>query len=473
MSSDIAIRVTNLSKCYHIYDNPRDRLKQFVLPRFKRAIELFRQIVTRHPSPVTDYYKEFWALKDVSFEVKRGETVGIIGRNGSGKSTLLQMICGTLTPSSGTVETFGRVAALLELGSGFNPEFTGRENVYMNGAILGLSQNEIDIRYDDIAAFADIGDFIEQPVKTYSSGMQVRLAFAVAINVDPQILIVDEALSVGDELFQRKCFSRIEAIKNAGATILFVSHSGSTVVELCDHALLLDAGENLAMGVPKIMVGKYQKLLYAPQEKRLAIREEIRGHISAFHIGERSLEKNDISENKKNEHSEPDEFFDVNLKPQSTLEYEAHGVYIEQPEILTLAGDKVNCLKRGNSYRYIYKVRFERCATNVRFGMLIKTTSGLELGGATSMSSVGQGVACLEPGSVASVEFQFQCNLNPATYFLNAGVTGVFLEEEIYLHRVLDICMFKVMPVSGNTATVLVDFKCIPEVIIHNRDVVA
>ena len=195
MSSEIAIRVTNLSKCYQIYENPRDRLKQFVVPRVKHAFG--RQSC--------NYYREFWALRDVSFEVKRGETVGIIGRNGSGKSTLLQMICGTLTPTNGTVETSGRVAALLELGSGFNPEFTGRENVYMNGAVLGLSKEEIDARFNDIAEFADIGDFIEQPVKTYSSGMMVRLAFAVIAHVDADILVIDEALAVGDTFFTQKC----------------------------------------------------------------------------------------------------------------------------------------------------------------------------------------------------------------------------------------------------------------------------
>ena len=265
-SNDIAIRVRNLSKCYQIYDAPRDRLKQFVLPRLQRMIG---------KSP-KHYFSEFWALKNVSFEIKKGETVGIIGRNGSGKSTLLQMICGTLNPTSGSIETDGRVAALLELGSGFNPEFTGRENVYMNANVLGLSNEEIDSRFADIAAFADIGEFIKQPVKTYSSGMVVRLAFAVAINVDPEILIIDEALSVGDELFQRKCFSRIEAIKSNGATILFVSHSGGTIVELCDRALLIDAGERLAEGIPKQIVGRYQKLLYAPSDKREAIREQIR-----------------------------------------------------------------------------------------------------------------------------------------------------------------------------------------------------
>ena len=221
MSSEIAISVADVSKRYQIYDAPSDRLKQ-MLTRARKQ-----------------YFREFSALKNISFEVRKGETVGIIGRNGSGKSTLLQIICGTLNPTGGTLHTRGRIAALLELGAGFNPDFTGRENVYMNAAILGLSKLEIEQRFDDIAAFADIGEFIEQPVKSYSSGMSVRLAFAVAINVDAQILIIDEALSVGDELFQRKCFSRIEAIRAQGATILFVSHSGGTIIELCDRAILL------------------------------------------------------------------------------------------------------------------------------------------------------------------------------------------------------------------------------------------
>ena len=194
-SNDIAIRVKGLSKCYGIYASPRERLKQFILPRLQR-------LVGQAPK---QYFHEFWALKDVSFEIKKGETVGIIGRNGSGKSTLLQMICGTLHPTSGSIQTNGRIAALLELGSGFNPEFTGRENVYMNASVLGLSNEEINERFNDIVTFADIGDFIDQPVKTYSSGMMVRLAFAVIAHVDADILVIDEALAVGDAFFVQKC----------------------------------------------------------------------------------------------------------------------------------------------------------------------------------------------------------------------------------------------------------------------------
>ena len=236
--TDIAIKVQSLSKCYHIYDNPRDRLKQFIAPRLQR-------LAWQQPK---QYFHEFWAVKDVSFEIKKGETVGIIGRNGSGKSTLLQMICGTLTPTSGSVQTNGRIAALLELGSGFNPEFTGRENVYMNAAVLGLSKEEIDERYADIIAFADIGDFIEQPVKIYSSGMYVRLAFAVVVHVDADILIIDEALSVGDAFFQAKCMSRMKHIVDIGTTILFVSHDINTVKALCSRTLYLDHGIGRVFG---------------------------------------------------------------------------------------------------------------------------------------------------------------------------------------------------------------------------------
>lgn len=246
-SNDIAIKVENLGKCYQIYDRPNDRLKQFIFPRLQR-------LVGKKP---TQYFHQFWALKDVSFEIKKGETVGIIGRNGSGKSTLLQMICGTLTPTKGSIQTNGRIAALLELGSGFNPEFTGRENVYLNASILGLSQQEIDDRFDAIAAFADIGEFIEQPVKTYSSGMYVRLAFAVVVHVNPEILVVDEALSVGDIAFQNKCMQEIKALKEKGASILFVSHDLSTVQIVCDRAVWIKNGIQRLVGCPVDVCQEY------------------------------------------------------------------------------------------------------------------------------------------------------------------------------------------------------------------------
>ncbi|HEX5944009.1 MAG TPA: ABC transporter ATP-binding protein [Anaerolineales bacterium] len=251
-ADDAAICVHKVSKCYHLYDRPHDRLKQFIVPHVRR-------LMGREPK---NYAREFWALSDVSFNVKKGETVGVIGRNGSGKSTLLQIICGTLTPTSGTVNTNGRTAALLELGAGFNPEFTGRENIYMNGALLGLSQEEIDSRIDDIAAFADIGQFIEQPVKTYSSGMYVRLAFAIAINVQPQILIVDEVLAVGDARFQAKCMKRIKVIQESGASILFVSHDVGSVRTLCERAIWLECGRLHMDGDVFPVTGRYIEHLF-------------------------------------------------------------------------------------------------------------------------------------------------------------------------------------------------------------------
>ena len=249
--TDIAIRVQNISKCYHIYDNPRDRLKQLIVPTMQRLVR----------QPPKQYYNEFWALQDISFTIRKGETVGIIGRNGSGKSTLLQLICGTLFPTHGSVETSGRLAALLELGSGFNPEFTGRENVYMNAAVLGLSKPEVDARFDDIAAFADIGKFIEQPVKSYSSGMYVRLAFAVNILSSPEIMIVDEALAVGDMAFQAKCMTALTRIQDQGATVLFVSHDISALRSLCSQGIFLERGKIKAVGKAPEVAEMYVKAM--------------------------------------------------------------------------------------------------------------------------------------------------------------------------------------------------------------------
>ena len=243
MSSDTAIKVESLSKCYQIYDKPRDRLMQMLMRGRKQ------------------YFREFWALHDVSFELKRGETVGIIGLNGSGKSTLLQMICGTLNPTSGSVTTHGRVAALLELGAGFNPEFTGRENVYLAASLYGLTTKEVDERFEAITEFADIGDFIEQPVKTYSSGMFVRLAFAVIAHVDADILVVDEALSVGDAYFVQKCMRFLRRFMEHG-TLLFCSHDTGAIVNLCTKAILLNKGLVKAIGSPKEVTEQYLAALY-------------------------------------------------------------------------------------------------------------------------------------------------------------------------------------------------------------------
>lgn len=243
MSSEVAIRLDNLGKCYHIYDKPRDRLLQ-MLSRGRRR-----------------YYREFWALKDVSFAVRQGECLGIIGRNGAGKSTLLQLVCGTLNPTEGEVSVRGRAAALLELGAGFNPEFSGRENVFLNAALMGLSPEEAKERFEEIVEFSGIRDFIDQPVKTYSSGMYVRLAFAIATSVDPDILVVDEALSVGDGEFARKSFDRIMALKEKGKTILFCSHSLYQVEAFCDRAVWLEGGKPMVSGQAREVVSAYNDFL--------------------------------------------------------------------------------------------------------------------------------------------------------------------------------------------------------------------
>ncbi len=258
-SSDVAVRAQGVGKAYHIYETPRDRLKQFVLPHLRRAVGL-------RPA---QYYRDFWALRDVSFELRRGEAIGIIGRNGSGKSTLLQILCGTLSPTTGRVETSGRIAALLELGAGFNPEFTGRENVRMNATLLGLTSEEIDARFDAIAAFADIGEFLEQPVKMYSSGMFVRLAFAVIAHVDADILVVDEALAVGDALFTQKCMRFIRKFREHGS-LLYVSHDSGSVMNLCDRALWLQAGQVREQGAAKQVCEMYLDDLFGALQANAA-----------------------------------------------------------------------------------------------------------------------------------------------------------------------------------------------------------
>lgn len=251
-SEEIVVHVESVSKRYEIYEAPRDRMKQFILPRLQRAAGLSARA----------YFREFWALRDVGFDVRRGEAVGILGRNGSGKSTLLQIVTGTLAPTLGSVSVKGRVAALLELGSGFNPDFTGRENVYLNASLLGFSHEEIDRKFDAIAAFADIGDHLDQPVKTYSSGMLVRLAFAVQVQVEPDILIVDEALAVGDALFQKRCFQRIEKLVSDGMSLLFVSHDQESIRTLTNRCVLLSNGRQLDWGTSSNVVLHYRRLLH-------------------------------------------------------------------------------------------------------------------------------------------------------------------------------------------------------------------
>ena len=435
-TSNIAIRVNNLSKCYQIYDKPRDRLKQMLIPRFQRSIG---------QSP-KQYYREFWALKDVSFEINKGETVGIIGRNGSGKSTLLQMICGTLSPTSGTVQTNGRIAALLELGSGFNPLFTGRENIYMNAAVLGLSKKEVDERFDSIAAFADIGQFIEQPVKTYSSGMAVRLAFAVAINVDPQILVVDEALSVGDELFKRKCFARIEAIKNNGATILFVSHAISTINQLCNEAILMHRGNVLLRGNPRTVTKHYHQLLFA----KAGSENEVIASIKAGRLDDVSGDQEDgLNEDYFDDYIE-------GLTVAAPLKYEKQGGEILSFEMHDAQGKKVNIVSTGFSGLVKLVVRFDAPFQNVVFGFHLKSVIGLEIAG-LSYPPPQSSLVSVAPGDTMEVCWKVNMPLAAGTYFFSCGVRSV--GEGGFIDRIVDGEVVKVIAKSNPSSFGIVDIS--------------
>ena len=443
----IAISLKNVSKCFKRYSHPVERLKELLLPGKSRA-------------------DEFWALRDFSLEVPKGQTLGIVGRNGSGKSTLLQIIAGILTPTTGEVIVKGRVSALLELGSGFNPEFTGRQNVFFNGRLLGVEHQEIEAKFNEIAAFADIGDFINQPVKTYSSGMFVRLAFAVAISVDPDILIVDEALAVGDEAFQRKCFARLKAIQERGGTILFVSHSATSVIGLCSSAVLVDQGDRLLTSTPKEVVAKYQKLIYAPVDELEKIRNEIRKPL----IRETNLkeiiheEMNFFNTNLRKAINDFYETYDPNLNPQSTISYASCGALIETPHITTIEERRVNYLIRRQEYIYTYSVKFLEESYGVRFGMVIKTIEGLELGGAASHTKDNP-IEYIGKGKEFQVKFRFRCLLQPGTYFLNAGVLGMLDNSEGFLHRLVDAAMFKVHPEETDTSrSGFVDFYIKPQI---------
>jgi lipopolysaccharide transport system ATP-binding protein len=460
MSSEAIITAKGLSKRYAIYNRPQDRLKQGLFGSWRQ------------------YHREFWALSNVSFEIFPGEAVGIIGRNGSGKSTLLQLIAGTLTPTVGELVVNGTVAALLELGSGFNPEFTGRENVFMNGAILGLSQREVAQFLPDIVAFADIGDFLDQPIKTYSSGMVIRLAFAVQVFVPKDVLIVDEALAVGDELFQRKCFAKIDEFKSRGGTILFVSHASAAIVQLCDRAFLLHAGELVLTGRSKQVVNMYQKFLYAPAERQIALLAEMKQGVKEGILGEDSRDSpaadkdvvvsglrlfSAVEEERRSSTVQVQDLYDPTLQPTSTVHYETRGACIEETKIVTPDEKQVNILVARQRYVWRYWVRFDRECYNVRFGMLIKTLSGLELGGATTAPSY-RGIPHVPAGTRVTVEFSFFANLAAGIYFLNAGVLGIIDETEVFLDRKVDLAVFKMRADDSTLMTAIVDFHVVSSV---------
>ncbi|MFC0676865.1 ABC transporter ATP-binding protein [Lysobacter korlensis] len=417
-----------VSKCYPVYAQPADRLRQFMMPRLRRMAG----------APPRRYYDEYWALRDVSFDVYPGEQLGVVGRNGAGKSTLLQIICGTLTPTTGTVDVSGRVAALLELGAGFNPELTGAENIRLNGSVLGLSSEQLDQRFDSIVAFADIPGFIEQPVKSYSSGMFMRLAFSVAVHVEPDVLVVDEALSVGDEAYQRKCHARIKTLRDRGTTILFVSHSAGHVTEVCDRAVLLDRGRLLCAGSAKDVISRYQKLLYSKAGSDDADPVSDAGD-------ERADGRSDAALPAGTGRPRLDEaFWDEGLAPESTVVYSSRECSIHDAHLQSLAGDRVNVLRPGEEYVYTYRVDFDQPAAGVRFGMMVRSLTGVELAGAVSHPE-GKPLEVVASDASVQVRFRFRNLLNPGTYFLNAGVVGLQGEEEKFLVRYMDVAMFRVM----------------------------
>lgn len=471
MSSDFAVKVNAVSKAYAIWASPSARLHGPILGRLGQLPFLPAGVRTQCQRLSHESFRRFYALKDVSLEIRKGESIGIIGRNGSGKSTLLQIIAGTLQPTEGDVAVQGRVGALLELGSGFNPEFTGRENVYLNASILGLDRAETDARFAEIAAFADIGDFIEQPVKIYSSGMVVRLAFAVAACIEPEVLIVDEALSVGDERFQRKCFARLEAIKERGGTLLFVSHGVSAVVQLCDRVFLLEHGELLLTGRPKFVVSRYHRLLFAPGDRAAEIRQEIKAEKRQGADESADIEKSVVCDQAVTAPAEPDveEFLDPGLIPQSTVTQASCGALISNARILSETGEPVNVLVRRRDYIYTYDVTFTETSFKVFFAMSIKSVSGFPIGGGrTHMPS--QSIEHVDAGTVMRVEFKFRCLLLPGAYFLNAAVRGLMDGAITYLHRLMDVAMFRVQPEQDLLGTNLVDFYIEPRVRVVGKE---
>jgi lipopolysaccharide transport system ATP-binding protein len=445
MSSEIAIRVEGLSKCYEVYELPRDRLKQFLYSGLTNILGLKPQ----------KFFREFWALKDISFELNKGDSLGIVGKNGSGKSTLLQILCGILSSTSGSFEVVGRVVALLELGSGFNPEFSGRENIYLNASLLGLNREEIDSYLDQIIDFAEVDAHLDQPLRTYSTGMMLRLAFAVAVHSNPDILVIDEALAVGDELFQRKCFSKIESMRRLGVTLVIVSHSSSAIIEHCNKVIFLHHGNKFAFGHPKDVIGFYHKYIYSAPEESEKIKNEI--------VEGNFLELDPIHLSAEN-HEES--FFDPNLVSKSQVAYGSNGATIHSFGIYKLSGEQVNILTNDRDYFYEYKVAFHQGAEKIKFGMLIKTVSGMELGGAIFTPPDPKNK--INEGDFYTIRFKFSCRLNPGLFFLNAGILGSIDNQENFLHRIEDAICFRVKNSTNSCANGIVNFGVVSELIKHD-----
>ena len=411
MSAEVVLKVENVGKRYEIYEAPHHRLLQTLLRGRKQ------------------FYKEFWALRDVSFEVKKGETMGIIGRNGSGKSTLLQIIAGTLAPTIGSVSVNGKVAALLELGSGFNPEFTGRENVYMNGAIMGLSRVEMDKKFDEIAAFADIGEFIDQPVKIYSTGMMVRLAFAGAINVDPDILIIDEALAVGDVRFQQKCFRKLKKFRDDGRTVLFVSHDLSSVKLFCDKTIWLEQGQVKRSGVPDEVTKEYLSFM------AYGLETEIANPKDRFVEGSAA----DLARNQE-------------IHWESTAKcasFGEGGATILATALYSKArGERITTFEGGESVCYYVKIRANQRIESPIVGFILKDDHGVYLLGYNSQS-IDVPLAAFYSGEERIFCFSFKFPfLRSGVYFFNPAIADGTQLNHVQVHWVHDAYMLQIVNAS-------------------------
>lgn len=424
MAEDIAISVNDVSKMYKLYDNPMDRLKESLgLSRKKK-------------------YKEHYALNHVSFQVHKGETVGIIGTNGSGKSTILKIITGVLSPTGGEVSVNGRISALLELGAGFNGEYSGLENVYLNGSMIGFSREEIDAKLQSILDFADIGEFIHQPVKTYSSGMFVRLAFAVAINIDPEILIVDEALSVGDVFFQAKCYRKFEEFKEMGKTILFVSHDLSSIGKYCDRVVLLNKGEKLAEGGAKEMVNLYRRVLVNQYDD--ADLEEGAENAEAGQDGQ--LTDGTAGENvSKKEHAGGGRAMkdSLNLNPK-VLEYGSKLGEIVDFAIRDDTGMITNVIEKGKEFSVQMTVCFQADVNDPIFAFTLKDLKGTEITGTNTMYEHTP-VKPQKAGDVREITFKQIMPLEAGEYMLCLGCTGYKDGDFTVFHRLYDVCNLTVI----------------------------
>jgi ABC-type polysaccharide/polyol phosphate transport system ATPase subunit len=388
MSDDIAIKIENVTKVYKLYNSPFERLKE--------ALNPFRK----------SYHQDFYALNDISFDVKKGDTVGIIGRNGTGKSTLLKIITGIISPSEGTVTVNGRVSALLELGAGFNPQISGLENVYFNGTLMGFSKEEMDSKLADILAFADIGEFIHQEVKTYSSGMFVRLAFAVAVHADPEILIVDEALSVGDVMFQAKCMDRIKAMMRGGVTTLFVTHSMDTVNTLCNHAIMLDGGRIFSEGKPQVVTLQYYQL-YREQEH-------------AAQAAQRSLSKETKSAVAEHIRDMKEE-----IKAKDKLEDYCYGTgsaKIIDFAVLNSTDQETTILKSGERFKVRIEADFLEDVKNPCFGFIISNVASQNLMTVHTFHDGDIKFGSVKSGDSIKMEMETSMLLNPGRYLLSIGL---------------------------------------------------